>query len=347
MKILIATTHVPFISGGAEIQALSLKTHLEKAGHTCEIFSLPFRGEASDIVHTVPYAKRLDLNTVFGHRVDRIIGLKFPAYLLPHSSKAIWLIHQQRDVYDLWDSGHSSLLNHPSGQAIREMIGHLDQQAFQECKLLVTESQNVSKRLQKYNGISASPLYHPPMNEEKFYTAEAQPYFFFPSRLNPLKRQELVLKALARTRNPVQVTFAGVSDIPQYEGQIRERVEELHLQDRVKMLGRISEDQKLDLYAKCQAVIYPPYDEDYGYVTLEAMLSSKSVITCHDSGGTLEFVQPGKTGWVCYSTPEELAGTLDQAWEQTALAKTYGAAGRDLYQSMDISWKRVVATLCE
>ena len=37
------------------------------------------------------------------------------------------------------------------------------------------------------------------------------------------------------------------------------------------------------------AVAYAPLDEDYGYVSLEAMLSSKAVVTCADSGGPRDF----------------------------------------------------------
>jgi glycosyltransferase involved in cell wall biosynthesis len=47
------------------------------------------------------------------------------------------------------------------------------------------------------------------------------------------------------------------------------------------------------------AVLFAPYQEDYGYVTLEAFLSRKPVITARDSGGTLEFVEDGVNGYVC------------------------------------------------
>ena len=46
------------------------------------------------------------------------------------------------------------------------------------------------------------------------------------------------------------------------------------------------------------AVVYAPFDEDYGYVTLEAFLCAKPVITATDSGGTLEFVVDGENGFV-------------------------------------------------
>ena len=46
-------------------------------------------------------------------------------------------------------------------------------------------------------------------------------------------------------------------------------------------------------------MLYPPFDEDFGYVTLEAFLARKPVITCTDSGGPNEFVVDGVNGCVC------------------------------------------------
>ena len=51
------------------------------------------------------------------------------------------------------------------------------------------------------------------------------------------------------------------------------------------MARYISDEEKLRLYANCLGVIYPPLDEDYGYITLEAMLAQKPVVTTRDAGG--------------------------------------------------------------
>ena len=56
----------------------------------------------------------------------------------------------------------------------------------------------------------------------------------------------------------------------------------------------------------------PPYDEDFGYVTLEAFLARKPVITCVDSGGPNEFVVDGINGLVCEPSAEALADAMNQ-----------------------------------
>ena len=120
---------------------------------------------------------------------------------------------------------------------------------------------------------------------------------------------------------------------------------ELKLGDRVEWLGMVSEEQKRDLYANCLGVIFPPVDEDYGYVTLEAMLSSKPVITCSDSGGPLEFVVDRQTGLVADPTPESLAQAMDALWADRRDAVAMGEAGRARYEDLKISWKNVVEKL--
>src|SRR5688572_30894801 len=98
-------------------------------------------------------------------------------------------------------------------------------------------------------------------------------------------------------------------------------------------------------YAHAIAVIYPPTDEDYGYVTLEAMLSSKPVITCSDSGGPLEFVIHEKTGLITEPTPKALAAALDTLWENREQARVCGESGRTHYDTFNIHWDNVVRKL--
>jgi glycosyltransferase involved in cell wall biosynthesis len=92
-------------------------------------------------------------------------------------------------------------------------------------------------------------------------------------------------------------------------------------------------------------VIFPPFDEDYGYVTPEAMLARKPVITCCDSGGPLEFVIHRQTGLVAESRPESLAAAMDELWDPGTPAHQWGEAGRQRYADMHIGWSHVLEKL--
>jgi glycosyltransferase involved in cell wall biosynthesis len=117
------------------------------------------------------------------------------------------------------------------------------------------------------------------------------------------------------------------------------------LQDRIHFLGRISQAEKLAWTANALAVVYPPRDEDYGYVTLEAMLAAKPVITCKDSGGPLEFVVHEETGLVAEPTPAGLAQAMAGLAEDAPKAQAMGQAGLARYQGMGIGWPAVVDRL--
>ena len=346
MRILIATVHVPFIRGGAEVHAEGLRDALREAGHEVEIIAVPFKWYPPErIVDHMLACRLLDVTEVMGTPVDLLIGLRFPAYLIPHPNKVLWILHQFRTAYELWDHQLGDLIYSPNGAEVRDSIRQADRHFIGQAKLVFANSANVAARLKYFCDIEAAPLYHPPLHAEKFYPGEAEDYFFFPSRLCLPKRQSLVLEALAHTKNPVRVRFAGAADQPAYQNELKSLARKLRVHNRVEWLGAIDETEKRELYARALGVIYPPIDEDYGYVTLEAMLAAKPLIVCTDSGGPLEFVRQEETGLIAEPEAGSLAKALDRLWQDRSAAKKWGEAGRVLYREMDITWANVVRKL--
>jgi glycosyltransferase involved in cell wall biosynthesis len=347
MRIVIATVHVPFIRGGAELHAEGLQEALIAAGHEAEIVAVPFKWYPPQRVLDHMLACRLfDLTEVAGTPVDLLIGLRFPAYLIPHPNKVLWILHQHRSAYELWDHPSlSDLIYYPDGMVVRDAIRQADRNLIAEAKAVFANSKNVARRLKEFCGISAKPLYHPPPNAEKFYTAPAEDYFLFPSRICVPKRQELVIKTISKTRNPVRVRLVGAPDRPGYTDELKSLARSLKVADRVEWLENLSDDELIDQYARCLGVIYPPIDEDYGYVTLEAMLAAKPVVTCVDSGGPLEFVVDKETGLVVEPDESAIAAALDALWENRESARRWGEAGFARYKQINPSWRQVVKEL--
>ncbi len=347
MRIIVASVRTPFVHGGAEVLAAELMNALAVAGHVADLVTVPFNPtEPNSIPDQMLACALMPLGNVSGMEIDRVIALKFPAYLIPHPNKVVWLMHQHRQAYDLWEHPFGDLRKAARGTMIRDIIRRADEKMCAEVKGLFTLSENVSRRLRQFWNVDSMPLHHPPAQADAFYCAEQESdYIFFPSRLSASKRQELVLHALASTRNPVRVKFAGIADAVSYGESLTTLARELRVHSRVEWLGFLSEEQKRDAYARSLAVIFPPFDEDYGYVTLEAMLASKPVITCEDSGGPLEFVLPNDTGLIVPSEPTALAAAMDRLWEDRKLAGKMGKAGRRHYESLGLSWSKVVDQL--
>jgi len=320
MRIIIATTQAPFIYGGAEILATQLCQSLQEAGHEAEIVAIPFQAYPLErILDTMLSCRLLDISSFNGQNIDRLIGLKFPAYLIKHPDKVLWLLHQHRQAYDLWGGKYDGLDISANGQ-------------------------KVVRRLKTYNNVDSIPLYHPPQDADSFYFQEEEGYFFFPSRINQIKRQELVVEALAKTTHPIPVIFAGKAE-GNFDIYLREKIAKLGLTERAMFIGKITNEQKIAHYAKSLGVVYPPFDEDYGYVTLEGMLASKPVITCQDSGGPLEFIRDRETGLIVEPTTHALAAAMDEIWENRSWAKQLGKAAYEHYQNLDISWSNVLSKL--
>jgi glycosyltransferase involved in cell wall biosynthesis len=343
VRVAVVTSQAPFVYGGAEQLAEWLRLKLEERGHETIVVRIPFRWFPPERVLDHILAARL----IHIPAADRVIAMKFPAYLVPHHSKVLWLLHQFRQAYDLWDSPHHEFADTPSGRRIREAIVAADSSFLIEAERIFTNSLITSDRLRRFNGLESEVLY-PPLLDPAGYRAEAYGEFVFaPSRLSTIKRQELLIEAMAHVRSSVRLVVAGPPDEPAQLQRLERLIVERGLGERVELIGRwISDEHKRELFAQALACAYVPYDEDsYGYVTLESFHASKPVVTCSDSGGTLELVEDGVNGLVVEPRPERIALAFDQLMEDKSQAQRLGEAAFARLDELEISWDTVVERL--
>jgi len=341
VRLLVTANVAPFFRGGAEYHIAGTVRTLREAGHEVELLRFPFTFRPIEsIERLMAFVSELDLAAPNGVRVDRVVSLQFPGYGVRHPDHVVWLMHQHREVYELYAGAE------PSGDLarLREAVFAFDAAALGRATQRFANSANVAARLHRFNGLDAEPLYHPPAFAKRFYCADPEPYVFYPSRLERLKRQDLLIEAARHMKSPLFILLAGEGGQAEY---YRALVERNNVQDRVRFLGHISEAEKLAFFARAFAVFFGPFDEDYGYVTLEAMLSSKPVLTCTDSGGPLEFVQDGETGWIVVPDPEAVAQALDRAYAAPDQTRQMGRAGREKYDGLGIGWPKVVDALTQ
>ena len=339
MKILLSATLVPFMYGGAEYHIEGLKAALQEHGHEVCVLRLPFFFSPESSIHqAMEYASSLDMCSPNGISVDRAISLQFPAWGIQHPHHTVWVMHQHRACYELWNADEA---NKKAG-LLQEAVHVFDKKHLSKAQALFANSERVAERLATYSGLTATPLYHPPHCAGRLYNAEAWDYIFYPSRLESLKRQQLLIEAAYHLKSPVKIIIAGEGG---QRNHYQALIEHYQLEHRVMLVGQVSEEEKLAWYAHALAVFFGPYDEDYGYITLEAMLSSKPVITCTDSGGPLEFVEDGNNGWVVEPDARAVANAIDVAWHNKQRSADMGRSGYDAYHAAGISWHEVVQQL--
>lgn len=346
MRVAIATARVPFSRSASDTLAAALQGALQASGHEAEIVAFPFTPSSATVIPDQMLACRLmQAAESSGVAIDRLIGLAFPATLIPHPAKRLWLDGLYSPAYDGWDAGTGGLRDAPGGAHARHAIHAADAAALAESDIVYTVSGGASAQLRAYAGVVATPLYHPPPNADRLAHAEPDDYVLLPDANLTDAWHGPVLDALACTRAPVRACFLGAFATAADEAAIMQRARLFELQGRLRWHGPASEAGRVDLFSHCLAVVVVDPRVGYGYGTLEAMLSSKPVVADARVPGTTEFVADGQTGFVCEPGPAALAVALDRLWADRARAVSLGRAGRDHYADLRPGWDRVIECL--
>jgi glycosyltransferase involved in cell wall biosynthesis len=164
------------------------------------------------------------------------------------------------------------------------------------------------------------------------------PVILHPARLLPWKGVHVsvqMLAILARQGVGCRLVLTDTTRIADWEDELlgyRQRVaalsRELGVADRIEFRAVRYEDMPR-LYAEADVVVYPTVGEEpYGLVPLEAMSCERPVVVSR-SGGMVETVIDGKTGYVVErDDPVGLAKQVAELLTKPQRARAMGRAGR-------------------
>jgi glycosyltransferase involved in cell wall biosynthesis len=339
--VVVCEAQVPFVHGGAEIHVRELLRELVARGYEAELVSVPFKWYPKEEI--LPHAaawRLLDLSESNGRPIDLVIASKFPTYFARHPRKVAWLIHQYRAAYELCGTVYSDFGHNEGDVGLRDTLIRLDSETLGECRRVFANAANTASRVQKFNGIAAEALYHPPRLAGRLAAGAYGDYVLSVGRLESVKRVDLLVKAMARVDKPIRLVVAGDGT---QRANVERAAQDAGVAGRVEFLGTVDDDTLLALYRDALAVLYPPYDEDFGYVTLEAFLARKPVVTATDSGGPNEFVVDGVNGFVRPPEPEAFADAVNALAADRRRASSMGDAGHD--RARTITWDGVIEKL--
>ncbi len=335
-RVLVVTSDVAFVEGGHLTMARAVVRTLREMGHEADLMCTPQNRFGRQL--SAYWATRLtDVGMDgLGRPIDRVVSLPFPSYADPPPVHVCWLNHRMREYYDLWDDLRSRLSRRGRIKEglRRALIRRLDRRLLtRNVRKLFTISGEVSRRLERWGRIPSEVLYPPPP-PRPYRTDGYGGFVFAVSRLTRLKRLDLLVEAVARMEDKsLKAVIAG-------EGPERDRlaslIRERGLAPRVSLAGALDEAALIDHYARCRAVYFAPFHEDYGFVTGEAFASGKAVLTAPDSGGPAEQVRDGESGFIVPAEPAAMAGKLDAWAADAAMAERMGRAGRESIATL--SW---------
>uniref|UniRef100_A0A674E6B1 Alpha-1,3/1,6-mannosyltransferase ALG2 n=1 Tax=Salmo trutta TaxID=8032 RepID=A0A674E6B1_SALTR len=118
-----------------------------------------------------------------------------------------------------------------------------------------------------------------------------------------------------------------VAENVQHYAELKELAARLGVEDSVTFLRSPSDSQKVALLRGSAGVLYTPSREHFGIVPVEAMYCCCPVIAVR-SGGPLESVGDGETGFLCEPTAEAFSLAMEKLFRDPQLRRDMGQAGR-------------------
>ncbi len=179
-----------------------------------------------------------------------------------------------------------------------------------------------------FNGIELQRYQKPHVDRE------ASPTIFFCGRYEPRKGLEVLLQAMSHIPADVKLWIAsdglGIDDLQNTYGA----------DSRIKWLGRISEEDKLDRLARCSVFCAPSLrGESFGIVLLEAMAAGAPLVASNISGYNNVTSSERNALLVEPGNPVELARCIMRTFKEPELRKSLVTGGYE--RATDFSMERL------
>jgi len=376
---ILGPSPVPYTVGGVENLLWGLcDTINQKTSHQAELIKLPSREyDFWSLINSYYTFYKLDLS-----HFDIVICTKYPAWMIEHKNCIYYIQHRLRGLYDTYhftklpievqkgnkyiddildyiienpvprnldiffekifflkniSSIPKDYFNFPA-PFIRKIIHYMDNYGMSKNKPKIFNciSATVKKRIDYFpNNKDIRIIYHPSFL--KHFSTDKFFHIFCVSRLDGPKRIDMLIEAMKFIKGEIKLYIAGTGP---KENELKAQAAG---DKRIIFLGFINDSEVEDYYANSLVIPYFPYDEDYGLITIEAMMHKKPVITTNDSGGPTEFVENGKTGFCVNFDPQAIGEKIDFFIQNPGEAKKMGL---NAYEKVkDITWENTVKQL--
>lgn len=169
--------------------------------------------------------------------------------------------------------------------------------------------------------------------------AALKPFVLYVGCMYPHKNLVRLVSAFGRLKgNPqLRLVFAG-TDIPQWVDRVRRAVAREGLDNRVVLLGEVSDAELSQLYRESEAFVFPSLYEGFGLPVLEAMANGAPVV-CSSTSSVPEIAGDAAAYFDPLNT-DDLARAIDLVLSHPALAMRMRQTGR--LRAAGYSWKNTV-----
>ncbi|HUB92493.1 MAG TPA: glycosyltransferase family 4 protein [Candidatus Saccharimonadales bacterium] len=359
MKLVLIQPYIS-LKGGFERVMLEIARHYDAPVYTLEYNPKTTFPEFKDVDIRV-IGKDVPFSEVLPYRASQGLKYGYNFYnmkikddydvLNAHISPSEWIRHKNprvlwychtppREVYDLYEARmkYRSYKEKFLYSAMTKTYKLLSGRIVKKIEFIAANSTNTQKRIQKYYS-RESTVINPGIDYEKFSNEGDERYFFYPSRIIPTKRQDYVINAFKKfqklSKKNYRLVLSGTLSKDPEHAAYYEKLKKLASGSDISIKTNIGDRELAALYSKSTAVLFAAINEDYGYIPLEGMASSKPVISVNE-GGPIETLRDGETGFLVNSY-SEMANKMAYLTEHKAEAEKMGKRGRQRVIS-NYSW---------
>lgn len=324
-KILFLFPHF-LLPGGAANSTIRFARALNEKGYTTEIIcariSDDFLKENDDLKFTIlniPHSGTFLYWTFFPYwqikinkALSKYIGYIFFPQVFPSNWWA-WifkLTHKNQKI--VWNCNEPSAFIHSKTwiKAIKNPFMRLGAIILNPILKIIDislEKQNnfvfcnssysASDYEKSYHKKSNAIIYPPSYIKTVSLSSNKQSYIFTVSRLSKFKNVDLLIKSFAKISKNFPAYCLLIAGDGEEKISLEELVSKRDLKARVKLLGKVSNEELSKLYANARATVLCSKNEPFGLVPVESMMHGTPVIA-HESGGPMETVIDNKTGFL-------------------------------------------------
>lgn len=184
-----------------------------------------------------------------------------------------------------------------------------DRLAADRVDYFIANSNYIKGRISKYYRRESEVIF-PPVNTHLYHIEPKEEVYLIVSRMVPYKRVDLAIKAFNRLGLPLVIIGAG-SEEKKLKAMAKENI---------KFMGRLSDEEIVEYYAKSKAFIFPG-EEDFGITPIEAQASGTPVIA-YGKGGALDTVINEKSGLLFHEQTVEALVEAVKVFEEKGVEWT-------------------------
>ena len=199
------------------------------------------------------------------------------------------------------------------------------------CSAIYTISKATEDDLKKFGAKKPIHVIEPALENFTSDNSEPSPkQFVYVGRLIFYKNLEVIIKAINIVQKEVSdIKLIIVGDGPQKQ-QLQTLVKKLDLEKNISFKSYISNEEKMKIISKSNAMVFPSLCEGFGLVILESFAQNRPVLVSNIRPMS-DIISDGKTGFVLDPHNENVwADAILKLVKEVSLSKTMGKNGNVL-----------------